>query len=242
MSERPLEGRILLLAGASRGLGAAVALEAARRGARPVLLGRTRGALEELDDRIRAAGSEATLVPVDLLDGQAVDRLGPSLYARFGRLDGFLFAAAELGTLAPLAHQDPAEVTKVVATGALAFQRLVRTLDPLFKAADRPRCVVVGDPIAMAPRAYWGPYAAAKAALEAMALAWADELEQSSIRVVLVEPGPMATRLRRRAFPGEPPDARPAPEVYAPAICDLLDPGSTRHGERILLQPARSSA
>ncbi len=241
MSGRPLEGRILLVAGGSRGLGAAVALEAARRGARPVILARTKGALEELDDRIRAAGGEATLVRLDLLDDDAVDRLGPSLFARFGRLDAFLFAAAELGSLAPLAHQDPVEVARVVAAGPLAFQRLVRTLEPLFKASDAARCVVVGDPIATAPRAFWGPYAASKAALEASALSWADELERSSIRVVVVEPGPMATRLRRRAFPGERSDAQPAPEVYAPAICELLAPNSTRHGERIVLQSARSS-
>ncbi|MCS6779593.1 MAG: SDR family NAD(P)-dependent oxidoreductase [Geminicoccaceae bacterium] len=242
MSEQALAGRILLVAGGSRGLGAAVALEAARRGARPVVLGRTRGALEELDDRIRAVAGEATLVPLDLADGDAVDRLGPSLYARFGRLDGFVFAAAELGTLGPLSHLDPAEVARVVGTGALAFQRLVRTLEPLLKASPAPRCVVVGDPIATAPRAYWGAYAAAKAALEAMALAWADELERSPLRIVVVEPGPIATRLRRRAFPGEPADAQPAPEAYAGAICALLAPGSTRHGERIALQPARSSA
>ncbi|MCS6879291.1 MAG: SDR family NAD(P)-dependent oxidoreductase [Geminicoccaceae bacterium] len=242
MSERPLSGRILLLAGAGRGLGAAVAREAARRGAHPVLLARSRGALEELDDRIRAEGGEATLAPLDLLDGDAVDRLGPSLFARFGRLDGFLFAAAELGTLAPLAHQDPTEVARVVGAGALAFQRLVRTLEPLLRRAPAARCVVVGDPIASAPRAYWGPYAAAKAALAAFALAWAEELERSPIRVVLVEPGPMATRLRRRAFPGEPPRAQPDPELYAGAICDLLAPSSVRHGERIVLQPARSSA
>jgi len=242
VSSRPLEGRILLVAGGSRGLGAAVALEAARRGARPVILARTKGALEELDDRIRAAGGEATLVRLDLLDGDAVDRLGPSLFARFGRLDGFLFAAAELGSLAPLAHQDPVEVAGVVAAGPLAFQRLVRTLEPLFKASDAARCVVVGDPIATAPRAFWGPYAASKAALEALALSWADELERSPIRVVVVQPGPMATRLRRRAFPGEPSEAQPGPEAYAPALCDLLAPGSTRHGERIALQPARSSA
>ncbi|BCX17170.1 MAG: short-chain dehydrogenase [Geminicoccaceae bacterium] len=242
MSERPLEGRIVLVVGASRGLGAAVALEAARRGARPVLLGRTRGALEELDDRIRALGGEATLVRMDLSDAESVDRLGPSLFARFGRVDGFVFAAAELGTLAPLAHQDPGEVARVVGTGALAFQRLVRTLEPLLKASDAARCVVVGDPIATVPRAYWGPYAAAKAALEAFALGWADELERSSIRVVVAEPGPMATRLRRQAFPGERPDAQPAPEIYATAICELLAPTSTRQGERIALQPARSSA
>ena len=241
MSEKPLEGRIVLVVGGSRGLGAAVALEAARRGARPVVLARTKAALEELDDRIRASGGEATLVRLDLLDSDAVDRLGPSLFARFGRLDGFVFAAAELGSLAPLAHQDPAEVARVVAVGPLAFQRLVRTLEPLFKASDAARCVVVSDPIATRPRAYWGPYASAKAALEAFAVAWADELEQSSIRVVVVEPGPMATRLRRRAFPGEPSDAQPAPEVYAPAISELLAPNSTRHGERIVLQSARSS-
>lgn len=242
MSEAALSGRVVLVVGASRGLGAAVAREAARQGAHPVLLARTQGALEELDDRIRAEGAAATLVPLDLRDGDALDRLGPSLFARFRRLDGFVFTAAELGSLAPLAHQDPRELAEVFTINVLAFQRLVRTLEPLLRASDAGRCVVVGDPIAAAPRAYWAPYAAAKAALSAMALAWAQELEQTPIRVVVAEPGPMATRLRRRAFPGEPPNLRPSPEVFAPAICALLAPAATAHGVRLALQPAPSSA
>lgn len=236
MSGRPLDGRILLVAGAGRGLGRAVALEAARRGARIVALARTRGALEELDDAVRAAGSEATLVAQDLREGAAVDRLGAALFARFGRLDGLVLAAAELGTLGPLPHQDPAEVERVLGLGPLLLFRLARTLEPLLRAAPAARVVVVSDPIARAPRAYWAPYAAAKAGLEAMALAWAEELAITRIRLVVAEPGPMATRLRARAFPGEPPRAQPAPERYAAGICDLLDPASTRHGERVALQ------
>ncbi len=239
MSARSLEGRLVLVVGASRGLGRAVALEAARRGARPIALARTRGALEELDDAVRSLDAEATLVSLDLLEGEAIDRLGASLFARFGRLDGLLLAAAELGTLGPLAHQDPSEVERVFRLGPLLLQRLARSLEPLLRAAEAARIVVVSDPVARAPRAYWGPYAAAKAALEAMALTWADELEHTAVRLVVAEPGPMATRLRARAFPGEAAGARPGPEVYAPALCDLLEPSSTRHGERVVLE-ARS--
>jgi NAD(P)-dependent dehydrogenase (short-subunit alcohol dehydrogenase family) len=227
-----LAGRIVLVAGAGHGLGRAVALEAARRGARIVALARTRGALEELDDAVRAAGSEATLVVQDLLEGAAVDRLGAVLFARFGRLDGLVLAAAELGTLGPLPHQDPAEVERVLAMGPLLLFRLARALEPLLRASDAARVVVVGDPLAH--------YAAAKAGLEAMALAWAEELAITRIRLVLAEPGPMASRLRARAFPGERPEAQPAPERYAAALVDLLDPGSARHGERVALQLAPS--
>lgn len=236
MSGGPLQDKIILVVGASRGLGRAAALEAARRGARVVALGRTRGALEELDDAIRAAGGEATLVVLDLLDGEAIDRLGASLFGRFGRLDGLLLTAGELGTLGPLAHQEPAEVERLLRGGPLAFQRLVRALEPLLRAAPAARVVVVGDPAAGQPRAYWAPYLAAKAALETMALAWADELERSPIRVVVALPGPMATRLRARAFPGEPAGAQPDPAGYAAALCDLLAATSTRHGERLRLQ------
>jgi NAD(P)-dependent dehydrogenase (short-subunit alcohol dehydrogenase family) len=235
-----LAGRIVLVAGAGHGLGRAVALEAARRGARIVALARTRGALEELDDAVRAAGSEATLVVQDLLEGAAVDRLGAVLFARFGRLDGLVLAAAELGTLGPLPHQDPAEVERVLAMGPLLLFRLARALEPLLRASDAARVVVVGDPLAHRPPAYWAPYAAAKAGLEAMALAWAEELAITRIRLVLAEPGPMASRLRARAFPGERPEAQPAPERYAAALVDLLDPGSARHGERVALQLAPS--
>lgn len=236
MSGRPLDGRILLVAGAGRGLGRAVALEAARRGARIVAVARTRGALEELDDAVRAAGSEATLVVQDLHEGPAVDRLGAALFARFGRLDGLVLAAAELGTLGPLPHQDPAEVERVLGLGPLLLFRLARALEPLLRASPAARVVVVGDPIGREPRAYWAPYVGAKAGLEAMALAWAEELAITRIRLVVAEPGPMATRLRARAFPGERPGAQPAPERYAAGICDLLDPASTRHGERVALQ------
>lgn len=240
MKERPLEGRILLVAGAGRGLGRAVAEEAARRGARIVALARTRGALEELDDAVRAVGSQATLVAQDLREGAAVDRLGASLFARFGRLDGLVLAAAELGTLGPLPHQDPEEVVRVLDLGPLLLFRLARALEPLLRASDAARVVVVGDPLAGTPPAYWAPYAAAKAGLEAMALAWAEELSITPVRLVVAEPGPMATRLRARAFPGERPGAQPAPERYAAALCDLLDPRSVRHGERIALRLAAS--
>ncbi len=229
----PLAGRVVLIAGASRGLGAAAAPELARRGAHLVLLARTQGALEEVDDRVRAAGGEATLVPLDLADGDAVDRLGPSLYARFGRLDGLLVTAARLDQLTPTAHGDPAWFEQLWRVNTLAPLRLIRTLDPLLRRADAGRAVICTCAVARTPRAYWGHVAATKAALEALVRAWAAEVRRTPLRVNLFDPGPMRTRFRRAAYPGEPADAAPPPEAVLPALIPLLLPDCRRHGELV---------
>ena len=228
-----LADHVVLITGASRGLGAAVAPLLAREGAHLVLLARTQGGLEETDDRVREAGGQATLLPMDLADGDAVDRLGPSIYRRFGRLDGLVSCAAQLGQLTPVAHADPDRFHGLLTVNLLAAQRLLRTLDPLLRAAPAGRAVFVTDGIATAPRAYWGSYAASKAGLEALVTSYAAEVRKTPLRVNLFDPGPMATRLRADAFPGEPEGARPSPAEVAPALLPLLLPSCEHHGERI---------
>ncbi len=236
-----LADRVVLIAGASRGLGAALAPLLAREGAHLVLLARTQGGLEETDDRVREAGGRATLLPLDLADGDAVDRLGPSIYRRFGRLDGVASCAALLGQLTPVAQTDPDRLRDLLTVNLLAAQRLIRTLDPLLRAAPAGRMVFVTDGVARAVRAYWGAYAASKAGLEALVKAYAAEVRKTPLRVNLFDPGPMATRLRAEAFPGEAEGARPAPAEAAPALLELLLPSCTRHGECVTRPPGRAS-
>ncbi len=231
-----MDGRIVLVTGASRGLGAAVAVACAREGAQLVMVAKTRGALEEIDDQVRAAGGPgATLVAVDLREGELVDKLGAALFERYGRLDGLVLAHAELGLLTPVSHLKPDVLADTVTVNLLATHRLIRTLDPLLRMAPAGRVVAMTCEAARARTAYWGPYAASKAALEALVTCWAGETERTSMRINLVDPGPMATRLRRRAFPGEEAGTHPDPAVRAPAILDLLRPESERHGELVKL-------
>lgn len=231
-----LEGRIVLVTGASRGLGAAVAAACAARGAKLVLAARTAGALEELDDACRrAGGSEATLAALDLTKGELVDALGRSLFERFGRLDGLVSCAAELGVITPVSHLEPKAFERILAVNLVANQRLIRSLDPLLRAAPAGRAVFVTDGGAGPGRAYWGGYAATKAALEALVLAYAAELRLTQVRVNLVDPGPMQTRLRAQAYPGERPGTVPDPAALAPAVVDLLLPGCLHMGEIVRL-------
>lgn len=231
-----LAGRLVLVTGASRGLGAAVAVACAQEGAHLVLVARTQGALEEIDDKVRAVGADgATLLALDLREGDLVDRLGATLLERFGLLDGLVLAHAELGLLTPVSHLKPDVLADTMAVNFLAAHRLIRTLDPLLRLSPSGRVVALTCEAARARTAYWGTYAASKAALEALVTCWADETERTRMRINLVDPGPMATRLRRRAFPGETADAQPAPELRAPAIVELLRPTSERHGELVRL-------
>jgi NAD(P)-dependent dehydrogenase (short-subunit alcohol dehydrogenase family) len=236
---RRLAGSTVLVVGASRGLGRAVALACAAEGAHLVLVARTQGALEELDDaiRARAAGAEdvpgATLITLDLGDGKLVDALGAALFQRFGRLDGLVVCAAELGVLTPLAHLDPALFARLMAVNVLAPQRLIRTLDPLLRAAPAGRAVFATCEPGRHPHAYWGGYAAAKAALEMLVRVYAAELRITNAKVNLVDPGPMETALRRRAFPGEVAGKQPQPATLAPAIVELLTPDCQLNGELV---------
>jgi NAD(P)-dependent dehydrogenase (short-subunit alcohol dehydrogenase family) len=198
-----------------------------------VLVARTPGGLEEVDDRVRARGGQATLVPLDLRDGPAIDRLGGVLAERYGRLDVLIGNAAELGVLSPLGHVDPKIFERTMAINAGANYRLVRSLDPLLRAAEAGRAIFVTCAPAREQKPFWGAYAASKAALEALVLAYAAETRRSRLRVNLVDPGPMRSRLRKQAYPGEAPDKVPLPETRTDAFVALAEPGCERHGELI---------
>lgn len=225
-----LDGKIALVTGASRGIGAAVAVDLAARGAHVVLTGRTQGALEEIDDSIRRAGGSATLLPLDLRLGDKIDPIGPSLYQRFGKLDILVHAAGVLGKLTPAGHITPKDLAECVAVNLTATSRLIRTLAPLLVAADAGRAVFLTSSVARHPRAFWGAYGATKAALENLVLAWADEISAGNARINLFDPGKTATRMRAMAFPGEDPTTLQTPAAVAPLIAALCRAEEQRHG------------
>lgn len=230
-----LDGRIAVVTGASRGIGRAVALRYAAEGAHVIALARTVGALEELDDEIGKQGGSATLVPVDLNDLDKLEALGPSLYQRFGKVDIFVANAGGLGTVGPVSHHEPKLWEETFRINVHANFRLIRSLEPALRLSDAGRAIIVTSGAARRNTAYWGAYAASKAALEAMALTWADELANTKVRVNLLSPGPIATRMRAAAFPGEDPATLRKPEDIAGAFVDLALPSCTRHGKTISL-------
>lgn len=233
MTSRSLDSTVALVTGASRGIGRAVAVELARLGAHVVLTARTQGGLEETDDAVRAAGGTATLLPLDLAkEAERLDALGPSLLGRFGRLDALVHCAGVLAKLTPAAHIVPKDWAESVAVNASACWRLLRTCDPLLRAAPRGRAVVLTDAVVREPRPYWALYGAAKAAQEHLVRAWALEVALSPLRVVLADPGPVATALRRAAYPGEASAALRAPEDAARAIAALVA-GEPENGARL---------
>jgi NAD(P)-dependent dehydrogenase (short-subunit alcohol dehydrogenase family) len=235
---KPLEGSVALVTGASRGIGAAVALELARLGAHCVLTARTPGALEELDDAIRGIGGQATLFPLDLVkDSETLDMLGPSIVNRFGRLDVLVHAAGALAKLTPVAHIMPRDWQETVAINLTACWRIIRTCDPPLRAAPAGRAVLLTDGLVAEPRAYWGLYGFGKAGQEHLGRSWAAEVESTPLRVNLVDPGPVATQLRATAMPGEDPKTLRQPADVAPAIAALCLPGEARHGAVIRLAP-----
>jgi NAD(P)-dependent dehydrogenase (short-subunit alcohol dehydrogenase family) len=223
--------RIALVTGASRGIGRAVALELGRRGWRLVCLARAQKALEALDDEIKAGGAgEATLVPLDLSDYAGIDRLAAALYERFGRIDALAACAGALGALTPAHQATPAVMEETTAINYLANQRLIRAMHPLLRASDAGRAVFLTSGVSRNPRAYWGPYAASKAALDALVMCWAAELEVTPIKANIFNPGPTRTAMRAKAFPGEDPMTLPAPEELAPAIVQMLEPAYAENG------------
>ncbi|MBV9783222.1 MAG: SDR family NAD(P)-dependent oxidoreductase [Acidisphaera sp.] len=230
MDLKPLSGRVALVTGASRGIGAATAVELGRLGAHVVITARTQGGLEETDDAIRATGSAATLLPLDLLDGDQVDAIGPSLFERFGRLDILVSNAGALGRLTPVPHILPRDWADVVGVNLAATWHLIRTCGPLLQIADAGRAVFITTGLARAPKAYWGAYGATKAGLEHLVLTWAEETRTTRLRVNLFDPGVVATRLRAMAMPGEDPTPLARPTDVAPAIAALCLPTETRHG------------
>jgi NAD(P)-dependent dehydrogenase (short-subunit alcohol dehydrogenase family) len=230
--EKPLAGRIALVTGASRGIGRAAALAFAEAGAHVVAIARTQGALEELDDAIRARGAEpATLVPLDLKDFAALDRLGAALNQRWSKLDVLLANAGVLGDLMPLGHIDPKAWDTVMAVNVTANWRLIRSLDPLLRASDAGRALFVSSGAAHKALAYWGPYSVSKAAVEALARTYAAETESTPVRVMLVNPGPLRTRMRASAMPGEDPKTLRTPEELAPHLVRLASPDWSETGK-----------
>ena len=226
--------RVALVTGASRGIGRAAALALAETGAHVIAVARTQGALEELDDEIRrVSGASATLVPLDLADHDALDRLGRSIYERWGRLDVFLGNAGLLGPLSPLHHISPKDFEKVFSVNVTANWRLIRSLDPLLRAAPAARVALLTSGVAhrAETRAYWGLYAASQAALEMLGRSYAAETATTPIKVMLVNPGKMRTRMRASAMPGEDPMTLPTPEDFAPKLMRLLAPEWTETGK-----------
>jgi NAD(P)-dependent dehydrogenase (short-subunit alcohol dehydrogenase family) len=226
-----LAGRVALVTGASRGIGAAAAESLAAEGAHVVLVARTVGGLEEVDDRVRAKGGSATLVPLDLMDHAKLDALGQSIYERFGRLDILVGNAAMLGNFGPVAQFDPKTWDRVMSLNVTANQRLIRSVDRMLRASDAGRAIFVTSGLARSVMAYAGAYAVSKAALEMTVRLYAAEVARSNLRVNLLDPGVVRTRLRAQGFPGEDPAALPPPEAVAPLFVELASPACTRHGE-----------
>jgi NAD(P)-dependent dehydrogenase (short-subunit alcohol dehydrogenase family) len=221
-SAKPLAGKIALVTGASRGIGRACALALAEAGAHVIAVARTQGGLEELDDEIKAAtGEKATLVPLDLTEGDSIDQLGRALYDRFGKLDILVHAAAILGPLTPVAHLEPKAWDRVVAANLTATYRILRSFEPLLRAAEAGRALIFTSGVAARPRAFWGAYAATKAGLEALVRCWADEVEDSGMRAVIIDPGKIRTRMRAEAFPAEDPMTLPEASELGPIVVEL---------------------
>lgn len=228
-----LHGQVALITGASRGIGAAVAKEYARLGAHVLLLARTIGALEELDDQIQSEGGKSTLIPQDLNDLDALDTLGPAIMEKFGQLDILVANAGLLGTLGPIAHAKAIEWNKVMNVNVNANFRLIRTLDPLLQRSPSGRAIFVTSGMADLCHAYWGEYATAKAALTAMVKTYAAENTKTSVRINLISPGPVDTKMLNEAFPGGFEGALKRPEDTLPYFTNLVAPDCQDHGEII---------
>jgi len=245
----PLAGRAALVTGATRGIGRAAALALGQAGAHVIAVGRTQGALEELDDAILALGGQrATLVPMDLTDGDGIDQLGLTIFQRHGKLDILVHAAGMLGGLRPVAHIPPVLWDRILATNLTCAFRLIRSLEPLLRASEAGRAIFLTSDIAQSPKAFWGSYAASKAALEALVRCWADEVEISPIRAVLLDPGVMRTKMRAEAFPGEETDRLTDPAKIGPMIVELslardlgLPTGTTRFTDWLCARCGASS-
>ena len=230
---RSLDGRIAMVTGATRGIGRAVAVAYAKAGAQVIIVGRTAGALEEVDDEIRAAtgvANRASLITLNLKHGDKVDALGPSLYTRFGRLDILAACAGVLGTLTPLGHLKTDSWAETIDINLTANMRLIRTLDPLLQRSDAGRAIFATSGAASGQNAYWGPYAVSKAGLDALVKTYAQEVANTSVRANLISPGPIRTAMRGKAFPGEDPLALKTPEDIAPAFLMLADPALKENG------------
>ena len=220
---KPLEGKLALVTGASRGIGAATAEALAAAGAHVILVARTASGLEEVEERIHDAGGTATIAPLDLTQGESIGKLAVAAADRWEKLDVLVLNAAMLGSLTPVQHIDPKEYSRLLSLNLLANQALIAAFDPLLKRAEKADVVVLTSSVGAEPRAFWGAYGSSKAALETLLGAYADETEHTGrIRVHIVDPGATRTRMRALAFPGEEPESVKPPEVVAEAIVERL--------------------
>ncbi len=231
-----LSGRIALVTGASRGIGAAVAARFAAEGAHVYALARNREALAALGTRITDAGGACTMVPTDITDGAALDRLGGMLAERHARLDVLVGNAALLTNLTPLGHVRPHDWNRVIDVNLNANWRVLRSVDPLLRQSDAGRAMFVTSGVGHRPRAYWGAYAVSKAGLEMLARIYAEEVSKTAIRVNIVDPGVVRTGMRARAMPGEDPDTLPTPEMITDCFVALAEPSCKSHGEVVQAQ------
>ncbi len=230
-----LQGRIALVTGASRGIGAATAEKLAAQGAHVILTARNAKDLEAVEQRIFEAGGNATIAPMDLTEAGNNERLAAAVRERWGKLDILVLNAAMLGTLSPVPVIDAAEFNRVLTLNLLAQQAMIAAFDGLLRASDSGRLIVLTSSVGQKPRAYWGAYGASKAALENLALSYAEEVQNlSSIRVAIVDPSKTRTAMRAEAYPGEDPDTLKDPSVVGEAITELLL-GSFETGHRLIV-------
>ena len=230
---QPLQGRIALVTGASRGIGAAAAIKLSKLGAHVVLVARTQGGLEDVDDAIRKAGGASTITPLDLTNFDDIDKLGSALYERYKKLDILIGNAGLLGTLGPMGHTDPLIWDQTMAVNVTANWRLIRSMDPLLRQSDAGRAIFLTSTAGQRARPYWGIYAVSKAALEMMINTYAQEVKKTSICVNLFNPTGTRTGMRAEAFPGEDPLTIQTPEYVADQIVELAMPSFTQNGETI---------
>ena len=232
--------RLILVTGASRGIGRAAALHLARQGDIVIAVARSKAALEKLDDEIRALGSEAVLVPMDLKDTKGIETLGAVIGERFRRLDGLVANAALLGTMGPIETCGPRSFEETIAVNLTANFHLIRALSPWLHQADAPRAVFLTSSVAANPRAFWGPYQASKAGLDAMVQAWSQESENMKLRVNIFDPGGTRTGMRAEAMPGEDPMTLPSAEDVAAELVKLVSASETRTGARVIYRDLAS--
>ena len=233
---KPLAGKLALITGASRGIGAATAEALAAAGAHTILVARTSSALEEVEERIHDAGGSATIAPLDLTDGENIGKLAGAVAERWQKLDIVVLNAAMLGSLSPVQDIDPKEYSRLLSLNLLANQALIAAFDPLLKNADRADVVALTSSVAAEPRAFWGAYASSKAALETLLGTYADETEYlGRLRVHIVDPGATRTRMRALAFPGEEPESVKPPEVVARSIVERLTADAPT-GEKVRIE------
>ena len=225
-----LKGKIVLITGASRGIGYQAALEAGRRGAHVIAVARTVGGLEDLDDEIKAVGSEATLVPLDIRDGEGIDRLGAAIFERWGHLDALIGNAGVAGTVSPVGHIEPKDFDQAIAVNVTANYRLIRSMDLLLRQAEAGRALFISSSIVTKAVPFFATYTATKMALDGLVRVYAAEMAHTKVRVNAFNPGPLRTAIRAKAYPGEDPNTLPHPSVVAPKIVDMISPAFAENG------------